>query len=87
MTLRNRNGTLSVPRLQTIQKMYSTKKTERRGDMVGGAKPSGQINCLDSLQPGNRNSTIPVSQSHPFFFCNVPSMSKKNPDHVDSAKS
>jgi hypothetical protein len=52
--------------------------------MVGGGKPFGQICCLDSSQPGNRNSTIPVSQSHPFFFCNVPSMSKKNPDHVDS---
>ena len=64
--------------------VQSTKNTERRGGMVGGAKPSGQISCLDSLQPGNRNNTIPVSQSHPFFFCNVPSMSKKNPDHVDS---
>jgi hypothetical protein len=62
----------------------STKKTERRGDMVGGAKPSGQINCLDSLQPGNRNSTIPVSQSHSFSFFKRPKMRKKNPDHVDS---
>jgi hypothetical protein len=62
----------------------STKKTERRGDMVGGAKPSGQINCLDSLQPGNRKSTIPVSQSHSFSFLKSPKMRKKNPDHVDS---
>ena len=62
----------------------STKKTERRGDMVGGAKPSGQINCLDSLQPGNRKSTIPVSQSHSFSFFKRPKMRKKNPDHVDS---
>ena len=64
--------------------VQSTKNTERRGVMVGGAKPSGQISCLDSLQPGNRNSTIPVSQSNPFFFCNVPSMSKKNPDHKNT---
>jgi hypothetical protein len=62
----------------------STKNTERRGGMVGGAKPSGQISCLDSLQPGNRNSTIPVSQSHPLSYCNVPNMSRRNPDHVDS---
>ena len=60
--------------------VLSTNNTERRGSMVGGSKPSGQRSCLDSLQPEN----IPVSQSHPFFFCNVPSMSKKNPDHVDS---
>jgi hypothetical protein len=62
----------------------STKKTERRGDMVGGAKPSGQINGVDSLQPGNRKSTIPVSQSHSFSFFKRPKMRKKNPDHVDS---
>jgi hypothetical protein len=60
----------------------STKKTERRGDMVGGAKPSGQINCLDSLQPGKRKSTIPVSQRHSFSFFKMPNMRKKNPDHV-----
>ena len=62
----------------------STKKTERRGDMVGGAKPSGQINCLDSLQQGKRKSTIPVSQRHSFSFFKMPNMRKKNPDHVYS---
>jgi hypothetical protein len=47
--------------------VQSTNNTERRGDMVGGGKPFGQICCLDSSQPGNRNSTIPVSQSSVFF--------------------
>lgn len=47
-------------------------------------KTKSQSSCLDSLQPGNYNSTIPVSQSHPFSYCNVPNISKKNPDHVDS---
>ena len=64
--------------------VQSTKNTERRGGMVGCGKPSGQRSCLDSLQPGNINSTIPVSQSHPFSYCNVPNMSRRNPDHVDS---
>jgi uncharacterized short protein YbdD (DUF466 family) len=62
----------------------STKKTERQGGMVGDAKPSGQINCLDSLQPGKRKSTIPVSQRHSFSFFKMPNMRKKNPDHVYS---
>ena len=44
-----------------------------------------QRSCLDSLQPGNSNTTIPVSQSHQFSYCNVPNMSKTNPDHVDSS--
>jgi hypothetical protein len=43
-----------------------------------------QRSCLDSLQSGNSNSTIPVSQRRPFSYCNVPNMSKRNPDHVDS---
>ena len=47
-------------------------------------KTKSQSICLDSLQPGNSNSTIPVSQSDPFSYYNVPNMSKKNPDHVDS---
>ena len=47
-------------------------------------KTKRQSSCLDSLQPGNSNSTIPISQSHPFSYCNVPNMSKTNPDHVDS---
>ena len=44
-----------------------------------------QRSCLDSLQPGNSNTTIPVSQSHQFSYCNVPNMNKWNPDHVDSS--
>ena len=47
-------------------------------------KTKRQSSCLDSLQPGNSNSTIPISQSHPFSYCNVPNMSKTNPGHVDS---
>ena len=47
-------------------------------------KTKCQRSCLDSLQPVNSNSTIPVSQSHSFSYCNVPNMSKRNPDHVDS---
>ncbi len=47
-------------------------------------KTKRQSSCLDSLQPGNSNSTTPISQSHPFSYCNVPNMSKTNPDHVDS---
>ena len=43
-----------------------------------------QRSCLDSSQPGNSNITILVSQSHSFSYCNVPNMSKRNPDHVDS---
>jgi hypothetical protein len=42
-----------------------------------------QRSCLDSLQPGNSNTTIPVSKSHQFSYCNVPNMNKWSPDHVD----
>ena len=47
-------------------------------------KEKGQSSCLDSLQQGKRNSTIPVSQSHSFSFFKRPYMRKKNPDHVYS---
>ncbi len=49
-----------------------------------GTKTKSQRSCLDSLQSGNSNSTIPVSQRRPFSYCNVPNMDKRNPDHVDS---
>lgn len=42
-----------------------------------------QSSCLDSLPPRNSNSTISISQSHPFSYCNAPNISKKNPDHGD----
>jgi hypothetical protein len=45
-------------------------------------KTKRQSSCLDSLQPGNSNNTIRISQSHPFSYCNVPNMSKTIPDHV-----
>ena len=47
-------------------------------------KTKSQRMCLDSLQSGNSNSTIPVSQRRPFSYYNVPNMSKRNPDHGDS---
>jgi hypothetical protein len=47
-------------------------------------KAKSQSSCLDSLQPGKRNSTIPVSQRHSFSFFKMPNMRKKNPDHVYS---
>ena len=43
-------------------------------------KTKSQRSCLDSLQSGNSNSTIPVSQTRPFSYCNVPNKSKRNPD-------
>lgn len=42
-----------------------------------------QSSCLDSLPLGNSNSTIPISQSHPFSYCKAPNISKKYPDHGD----